>query len=164
MYVSLSLFYAQKSLTHNIGSASTLPIIKEISRQQGRLNKARTFASERYCSFPRKSFQLWSLSFQAKEHHKTRFWCWKGYKIFFDCVLWPEAWFHISTTPKLGWPQPTSFTTSTGPPSIVYFSAILRSRRKSFAPGPNSIANMIWKRCPSLRKRLYSVISRVWNT
>ena len=61
-------------------------------------------------------------------------------------------------------PPPTSFTTSTRPPSFADFSAVLRSRRNSSAPGPNGIPNVIWKRCPSLQKRLYSVILRVWNT
>ena len=48
-------------------------------------------------------------------------------------------------------------------PRSLIFSAVLRSRRNSSAPGPNGIPNVIWKRCPSLQKRLYSVILMVWK-
>ena len=39
-----------------------------------------------------------------------------------------------------------------------------RSRRNSSAPGPNGISNVIWKCCPTLQRRLFSVITRVWTT
>ena len=47
---------------------------------------------------------------------------------------------------------------------LLIFEAVLQSRRNSSAPGPNGISNVIWKRCPTLQRRLFSVITRVWTT
>ena len=59
-------------------------------------------------------------------------------------------------------PEPSvTFPTSLPPRSL--FQANLKRTRNSSAPGPNRIPYLVWKRCPSLQQRLYTVCCKVWQ-
>ena len=45
------------------------------------------------------------------------------------------------------------------PPSFKEFSTILKRCRNGSAPGPNGIPYLVWKRCPTLSRMLYSILS-----
>ena len=75
----------------------------------------------------------------------------------------PRREFHYEPYEHLGEPPSTHFVASTCPPSFAEFSAVIRSRRNSSAPGPNGIPYTVWKRCPNLQMRLFSIISRAWK-
>ena len=59
-------------------------------------------------------------------------------------------------------PEPSvSFPTSL--PSRSLFQSNLKKTRNSSAPGPNRIPYLVWKKCPSLQQRLYTVCCKVWK-
>ena len=76
----------------------------------------------------------------------------------------PRREFQYEPYEHLGEPPSTHFVASTCPPSFAQFSAVIRSRRNSSAPGPNGIPYIVWKRCPNLQMRLFSIISRAWKS
>ena len=59
-------------------------------------------------------------------------------------------------------PEP-SVTIRTSLPPRSLFQAKLKRTRKSSAPGPNRISYLVWKRCPWLQQRLYTVCCKVWQ-
>ena len=63
--LSLSLYYSQKSLTHNIGSASALPIIK-MQRE-----RKETFRRQRH----HQSDRSWAVCVHLVVGHGTCVWC-----------------------------------------------------------------------------------------
>ena len=76
----------------------------------------------------------------------------------------PRREFQYEPYEHLGEPPSRHFVASTCPPSFAFFSAVIRSRRNSSAPGPNGIPYTVWKRCPNLQMRLFSIISRAWKS
>ena len=49
------------------------------------------------------------------------------------------------------------------PPSFSELTSVLKRKRNNSAPGPNGIPYIVWKMCPSLQKRLLTVICKVWK-
>ena len=68
----------------------------------------------------------------------------------------PRREFQYEPYEHLGKPPSADFVASTCPPSFAEFSAVIRSRRNSSAPGPNGIPYTVWKQCPNLQMRLSS--------
>ena len=77
----------------------------------------------------------------------------------------PRREFQYGPYEHLGKLPSTHFVASTCSPSFAEFSAVIRSRWNSSAPGPNSIPYTICKRCPNLQMRLYSELAlpRTWK-
>ena len=49
-------------------------------------------------------------------------------------------------------------------PSFEEFGNCVRRSRNGSAPGPNGIPYVVWKYCPSLKRRLYTICQKVWST
>ena len=49
-------------------------------------------------------------------------------------------------------------------PSFEEFGNCVRRARNGSAPGPNGIPYVVWKYCPSLKRRLYTICQKVWST
>lgn len=49
-------------------------------------------------------------------------------------------------------------------PSRSMFTQCVRKMRNGSAPGPNGIPYLVWKRCPSLEQRLYTICCKVWRS
>ena len=112
--------------------------IKEISRQQGRLNKARLQAKET-ARFRENPFNYGRQVFKPKNITKPDFDAEQATKYFSTVYSDLKRDFTYHQPQNLDDPPSTSFTNSTRPPSFADFSAVLRSRRNSSAPGPNGI-------------------------
>lgn len=60
-------------------------------------------------------------------------------------------------------PEPSVCFPQTVPPFSL-FANCLRKTRNSSSPGPNGIPYIVWKKCPSLQHRLYTVCCKVWKS
>ena len=49
-------------------------------------------------------------------------------------------------------------------PSFEEFGNCVRQAWNGSAPGPNGIPYVVWKYCPSLKRRLYTICQKVWST
>ena len=137
--------------------------IKQISRQQGRLTKARLQHKES-ASFRSDPFKYGRRTFRPQTTTKPDFDANEAMKYFRSVYTDPRREFQYEPYEHLGEPPSTHFVASTCPPSFAEFSAVIRSRRNSSAPGPNGIPYTVWKRCPNLQMRLFSIISRAWKS
>lgn len=72
----------------------------------------------------------------------------------------PSGYHPFSDAPPV--PQP-SVAFDLARPSFSDFLSVIRKSRNSSAPGPNGIPYIVWKRCPSLQRRLYTIFCRVWH-
>ena len=59
-------------------------------------------------------------------------------------------------TPKMPFPMSV--------PSFKDFETCVRRARNGSAPGPNGIPYTVWKYCPSLEHRLYTIVRKVWQS
>ena len=66
--------------------------------------------------------------------------------------------------PDLPEPPPPSSDFNNSLPAFAEFSACLKRKRNSSSPGPNGIPYLVWKLCPSLQKRLFTIICKVWKS
>ena len=49
-------------------------------------------------------------------------------------------------------------------PSFEEVENCVRRARHGSAPGPNGIPYIVWKYCPSLKGRLYTICQKIWST
>ena len=138
-------------------------IIKRVSRQQNRINQDRRKLKET-TKFRADPFKYGKQIFRPKSTVQPEFDKDTATKFFAEAYADKQREHEFEHFEDLPPPPTLSFTVKTSPPSFESFEAVLRSRRNSSAPGPNGISNVIWKRCPTLQRRLFSVITRVWTT
>ena len=138
-------------------------IIKRVSRQQNRINQDRRKLKET-TKFRADPFKYGKQIFRPKSTVQPEFDKDTDTKFFAEAYADKQREQEFEHFEGLPPPPTLSFTVKTSPPSFESFEAVLRSRRNSSAPGPNGISNVIWKRCPTLQRRLFSVITRVWTT
>ena len=49
------------------------------------------------------------------------------------------------------------------PPTFSELTSVLKRNGNSSSSGPNGVPYIVWKMCPSLQKRLLTIICRVWK-
>ena len=135
--------------------------IKRIKRQQA-LRESSKLADE-LSKFRADPYQYGRHVFEAKNAVQPSFTAEEAQDYYSHTFADSNREFIYSNCPGLSPAPEDKANIPFHPPTFETFTAMLRSRRNSSAPGPNGIPNTIWKRCAVLKEHLYRVIKRAWT-
>ncbi|GFO24707.1 polyprotein [Plakobranchus ocellatus] len=70
----------------------------------------------------------------------------------------------LKETTGFVWSAAAGIKFDSKPPSLQEVIAVVNKARAKSAPGPNGVPYLLYKRCPSVLKKLHKILRSAWKT